>query len=286
MAIHQTEIHHQEVVFSAPNLQGLRVAWGGIWSGLLFALGVFILLSVLGMAIGVSTVEVGPGGDTSAKTVGIGAGVWGAVTLLIALFVGGWATTRAGMIRDGTTGMIEGVLLWVLSILALLYMASSGIGMLANGVFGSLTAVAQSAGAVVRKVDVDSLASGDPTQISARLKDAKTVSAVAAATGMPEEEARTKLNDLASKVDAAASDPARATAEVRQGLQELSSRAASRAEQAAARAQPYASATLWTTLVSMLLGLAAAIAGAMLGRRQVAERLLRSDVNTAVRAQP
>ena len=37
MAIHQTEIHHQEVVFSAPNLQGLRVAWGGIWSGLLFA---------------------------------------------------------------------------------------------------------------------------------------------------------------------------------------------------------------------------------------------------------
>jgi hypothetical protein len=274
MAVHTSEIREQ-VVLSSSGLQGIRVAWGGIWSGFLFALGVFLLLTVLGMAIGITAADIGTPDGTSARSLGIGAGIWGAVTLLVALFVGGWVATRAGMVHDGATGMIEGVLIWVLSVLALIYMASSGVGLLASGAFGSIGSVAQSATSTVRGgVDVEAIANGDVSQITARLNDPKTVSAVAAATGMQEAEARTTLSDIAAKVDAAKDDPARAAGEARQGLKDLASRAVARAEQAAARAQPAASATMWTALGSMVVGLIAAVAGAMIGRRQVAARLL------------
>lgn len=272
MAVHTTEIHEQ-VVIPAAGLQGLRVAWGGVWSGFLVALGAFLLLTVLGMAIGVTAADVGTPDDTSARSAGISAGVWGGVTLLIALFIGGLVATRSAMIHDGAAGLIEGVLIWVLSVLTLIYMASSGLAMLTSGVFGALGNVTQGATAAVRNIDVNALSSGDAEQITARLNDPKTAQLVASATGMPQEEARSTLSDIAAKVNAARGDPARVAAEARQGLQQIAARAQARAEQAAAQAKPYASATLWTALGTMVLGLLAAVAGAAMGRRQAARRL-------------
>src|SRR5262249_7488371 len=162
----------------------------------------FVLLTVLGMAIGVSAADVGTGTDTHAQALGVSAGVWSAVTLLIALFIGGLVATRSGMVLDGATGVIEGVLIWVLSMLALAYTAGSGVNLLAGGVFGRVSHVSQGATAAARNLDVDALSSGDADQIAARLKDAKTKQLVAAATGMPETEVRSTLNDVATKVDA------------------------------------------------------------------------------------
>ena len=273
MAVPGTEIHEHVVVAPTANLQGIRVAWGSVWSGFLVALGVFLVLSVLGLAIGISAVDIGPGEDANASSLGIGAAIWGGLTLLIALFVGGLVATRTGMIYDGAAGVIEGVLVWVLSILTLIYMAGSGIGLLSSGVFGALGGVTQGAAAAVRNIDVTELTSGDVTQISARLNDPKTVQLVAAATGMPQQEARSTLAGIAQQVEAARNDPTQAVAEARKGLQELASKAGARIERAAASAQPYASATMWSTLVAMVIALLAAIGGAMTGRRQVARRL-------------
>ena len=149
----------QRGVASASTIQqGSRIAWGGVWSGLLVAVGVFLLLSVLGLAIGVSTAEVGPGQDGNAKTLGIGAAVWSGLTLLISLFIGGMVATRTGMVYDRATGMIEGVLVWVLAIIMLIYMASSGIGMLTSGVFGALGGITKGAtAAVASSADVGDL---------------------------------------------------------------------------------------------------------------------------------
>lgn len=266
------EIHERAVVPSVDR-QGVRVAWGGVWSGLLVAIGLMLLLTVLGLAIGVSAADVGPGESGNAKGLGISAAIWSGVSLLIALFIGGMVATRTGMVHDKSTGMIEGVLVWILAVLALIYMAGSGIGTLSGSVFGALGGVTQGAAAAVRNVDVGDLTSGDVNQIVARLNDPKTVQLVAAATGMPQQEARSTLSGIAQRVEASRADPAQALAEARRGAQELSSRVSARVEQAAARAQPYASATMWTTLIAMVLALAAAIGGAMAGRRQVIHRM-------------
>ena len=124
-------------------------------------------------------------------------------------------------------------------------------------------------------VDVGDLSSGNVDQITARLNDPKTVQLVAAATGMAQAEARTTLSGIAQRVESARNDPAQAIAEARKGAEEIASKVTARAERAAAEAQPYASATMWSTL----LALVAAVGGAMSGRKQVANRL--ADVATS-----
>lgn len=263
---------YEHAALPAVNLRGARVAWGGVWSGILVGIGVFLLLSTLGLAIGISAAEVGPGEDSNAR-LGTGALIWSGLTLLFSLFVGGMVATRSGLIDDKATGMIEGALVWVLSILAIIYMASSGISMLANSASGIFGGLAQGAKSAVGTVDLTSLSHGDVDQMVARLNDPATVKMVATAIGAPEAEARSMLADIQQKVEAARTDPAQAAAAARQGLEQITARASERVERAAAAAQPYASRTAWITLGAMLLSLLAAVGGAMTGRRQAAKRL-------------
>jgi hypothetical protein len=123
------------------------VSWGGIWGGVLVAVGLLLLLTALGVAVGISAVQPG---ETEGTTLGAGAGVWAGISLLLALFVGGMVATRIGAITDGATGFFEGVLVWVVSILLMVYFASSGIGMLAGGAFKLVGGATQAIGAAVQ----------------------------------------------------------------------------------------------------------------------------------------
>lgn len=262
-------------IASASTIQrGSRIAWDGVWSGLLVAVGVFLLLSVLGLAIGVSAADVAPNQAGNARELGIGAAVWSGLTLLIALFIGGMAATRTGMVYDRASGMIEGVLVWVLGVILLIYLASSGISALTSGVFGALGGPARGAAqAVTSTINPAELASGNVDQITARLNDPKTAQVVATATGVSPSEAKANLASIAQRVESARNDPAAAAAEARRGAEDIASKAGARAEQAAADAQPYASATMWGTLLALVLSLVAAVSGAMMGRKQVGQRL-------------
>ena len=63
----------------------------------------------------------------------------------MSLFLGGLVSTRIGAITDGTTGFFEGALVWVVSVLLMLYLATSGIGMLAGGTLRLVGGAAQAA---------------------------------------------------------------------------------------------------------------------------------------------
>jgi hypothetical protein len=274
--VYQSVAHRSvETVETVPvTLEEGRVSWGGVWSGFLFGMGVLLLLSTLGLAIGVSTADIGPQRDLNASGLGIGAAVWSGVSLLIALFIGGMVAARVGMVFDRTAGMIQGSLVWVLAILGIIYMASSGISLVTSSAFSLLSGVTRQVGAAVTgATQLDDLASGDVNQIMARLKDPQTVKTIAAATGMPQQEVQSKLATIQTRVEAAKDNPAQAAAEAKQGLQEFVAQAGKRAESAAAKAQPYASAATWTTLGAMVLSLIAAIAGAGVGAKRAAARV-------------
>ena len=132
---------------AAVRAEGMRVSWGGVFGGVLVALGFLLLMTALGVAVGISAAQPG---ETDAATLGTGAGIWGGLSLLIALFLGGWVSTRIGAIFDGTTGFFEGALVWVVSVLLMLYFAASGIGMLAGGAFKLVGGAAQALGSVVQ----------------------------------------------------------------------------------------------------------------------------------------
>ena len=247
--------------------EGMRVSWGGIFGGVLVAIGLLMLLAALGVAIGISATDPG---QTQARTLGTGAGIYAAVSLLLALFVGGLVSTRIGAIFDGTTGFFEGALVWVVSLIMVATMASSGISMLAGGAFKLVGGATEAIGAVVQaQGGANADVSGSVDQMIARLKDPGTARQIASATGMSESEVSSTLSETAQRVENNRNDPKKAAAEAKQGMTQLYDKAKSSGalERKAEEVKPQATKAAWITFGALLLSLAAAVVGALAGRR-------------------
>jgi hypothetical protein len=258
-------------------LSGFRISWGGIWAGVLTVMGTLLFLTTLGLAIGISAVDPG---DTDAQALGTGAAVWSGLSLLIALFVGGMAATRLGMVFDKAAGAFEGALVWVLSFLIVLWLASSGVRLVASGISGLFSGIGQTMAATVS--GVDDLSSGSVDQMLARLNDPQTARTLAAASGLSEQEVRTQLSDVSRRVEAARNNPEQAAAEVRHGTSQLMARVRQQLPALAANAQDEATKAAWMTFGAMLISLLAAIAGSMVGRRRVVATLAHPEVNSEI----
>src|SRR2546421_10516055 len=102
-------------LFSA---EGMRVSWGGIFGGVLVAVGLLLLLAALGVAVGISAVD--PPQTEIAKG-GTGAGIWAGVSLLVALFIGGFGSTRIRATPHASTAVFSGFLVGGGSLLLVAY---------------------------------------------------------------------------------------------------------------------------------------------------------------------
>ncbi|MGH8603528.1 MAG: hypothetical protein ACREXR_12375 [Gammaproteobacteria bacterium] len=136
-----------------------RIAWGAVFAGVVLAIGIQVLLNMLGTGIGASTIDPLRGNTPDAEVLGISAAVWWILASLIALFVGGWTAARlAGMPRQ-VDGMLHGLLTWGLSTLVVFYCLGTIVGGLIGGTFnlisGGVAAVApQVADAVASEADL------------------------------------------------------------------------------------------------------------------------------------
>lgn len=260
----------RQLRYSAVRAEGMRVSWGGIWGGVLVAMGLLLLLTALGVAVGISALDPQ---QSEVENFATGAGLWAGFSLLLALFVGGMVATSTGVIFDRTTGFFEGALVWVVSVLLVGYLASTGVGMLAGGAFKIIGGATQAIGSVMQggagPGGVE--AAGSVDQIVSRLKDPKTAQQLASATGLSQEEVQTSLNDTVQRVEQNRDNPSQAAAEARQGFAQLYERAKQSGawEQKAAEMKPEATMAAWVSFGALLLSLAAAVLGAMVGRRRV-----------------
>jgi hypothetical protein len=73
---------------AAVRAEGMKVSWGGIFGGVLVAVGLLLLLTALGVAVGISAAQPG---ETEASTLGTGAGLWAGLSLLVAGYAAGGA---------------------------------------------------------------------------------------------------------------------------------------------------------------------------------------------------
>src|SRR3712207_4867696 len=190
--------------YAAMTREGAKVSWGGIFGGVLVALGLLFLLGALGVAVGITAADPG---QTQASTLGAGAGIWAGISLLIALFVGGMVATRIGAITDKTTGFFEGALVWVVSILLMLYFASSGVSLIAGTATRLVGGATQAATTVMQGGGANVDMSGGVDQILQRLKDPKTAQQIASATGMEQSEVQSSLSSTAQRVEKNKNDP-------------------------------------------------------------------------------
>jgi hypothetical protein len=272
MAVNYGNHEHRFAATAWFGTEGMKVSWGGVFAGVLVAMGVSMLLAALGLAIGVTAIDPG---ETDASAIGTGAVAWGALQLLIALFIGGMVATRVGAIIDRTTGFFEGVLVWVVSLILMAYLAGSGIASVASGAFTLLGGATQTFGAVIQteggppSVDV----SGTVDEMAEQLRSPELVNRVASVTGLSVNETRDTLNETATRVEAARDNPTQAAEEARRGIATLFDRARTSGALAAQaeEIQPEAASTAWLTFVALLLSLAAAVAGAMFGRSKAAD---------------
>ena len=112
-----------------------RISWGAALAGVAIALVTQLGLSLLGVGIGVSTIDPLTGDTPRAAAFGMAAGLWWMVSWCIALWLGGWAAGHlAGMPRrqDAT---LHGVLTWAFTTLLLFYLLTTAIGSLIGGGF-------------------------------------------------------------------------------------------------------------------------------------------------------
>ncbi len=123
-----------------------RISWAAVFAGVILVLVIQLLLNMLGVGIGMSTVDATQGETPSAQTFGISAGIWWGVSSLIALFIGGWIAGRLAGIPRKTDGMIHGLLTWGLATLLLVYLLTTAVGSVMGGAFGIAGNVLSAAG--------------------------------------------------------------------------------------------------------------------------------------------
>ncbi len=119
-----------------------RVRWGPIWAGLLSAFFALLVLSLLGLAIGASTVNTGAAVQgTGNQNAGSYSAIWAGISAIIAFLIGGYVAGRTAAVHERGWAALNGALVFLLALPILLWLASQGLGALignANHIAGGL----------------------------------------------------------------------------------------------------------------------------------------------------
>src|SRR4051794_11079445 len=99
-----------------------RVSWGAIAAGAMVALTIYVVLTMLGVALGLEIALRGSGAD-----LGAGAAIYSIVVLLLAMFFGGWATSRLAVGESKTEAVLYGLILWGVLFLGMVWLLGAGL---------------------------------------------------------------------------------------------------------------------------------------------------------------
>lgn len=136
-------VQHDRVTVSDMPLWYNRVSWGAIFGGLVMALSLQLLLTLLGSAIGLGAINPASEADPM-NGIGMGALIWFAISSIISMFFGGWI---GGKLANGTPadGLLHGWIIWGLATLVTFYLLTTAVGRVVSGV-GSLVGNGLAAG--------------------------------------------------------------------------------------------------------------------------------------------
>jgi hypothetical protein len=269
-----------------------RVSWGAVLAGVVVALVAQLILNMIGIGIGASTLDPGAGADQnpSARGFSIGAAIWWTVSGILASLAGGFAAGRLSGQPKEASAAWHGLTSWALTTLVIFWLLTSTIGGLVGGAYRGLTnvagSVASTAGGAIQtaaQTAAPTLAAGvaspfDAVEQSMRgamggndpaaLRDAAVAALRAAATGDEQKaaDARTRAAEALAKAQNIPVEDARAQVrqyeqQYRQGVE-----AAKReATEAAVTATKAVSRGALIGALSLLLGAVAAWFGGRMG---------------------
>jgi hypothetical protein len=152
---------HPTVSEDAHTLLLNQVSWGAIFAGVVVALVVQVLLTMLGVGIGIATLDPGTGDNPAASTFSVVTGLWYVVSGILAAFAGGYIAARMSGKTAATTGALHGLTTWAFTTLLVLYLLSTAVGSIVGGAFSGVAnavgglgqTVAQTAAPIVAQSD-------------------------------------------------------------------------------------------------------------------------------------
>jgi len=116
-----------------------RVRWGPILAGLLTTIATLLLLTLLGLAVGLSAFEPNDAGNSE---VGTSAAIWGAASALVAFFLGGWVAAKSAAVDGEASGALNGFLVGAAALALILWLIGTGLGNLIGAVGNNIGDIA------------------------------------------------------------------------------------------------------------------------------------------------
>jgi hypothetical protein len=109
----------------------LRVSWGAIWAGVFTFVAIWSVFGLLGMAIFASNANPNAGAPVSGQSVGIA--IWSIILTIIAMYVAGRETGRLAAVTNRHDGLIHGMIMFGLSIVATIVLTTLAGAALSGG---------------------------------------------------------------------------------------------------------------------------------------------------------
>lgn len=122
-----------------------RISWSAVFAGVLVAVVTQMLLTLLGLGIGLGSLDTVEEQNSTAG-LGIGTAIWYIVSSLLSLFAGGWVAGRLASAPRMFDGVIHGVLTWSLVTLFTVYLLTTAVGRIIGGVGSLVSGIAKTAG--------------------------------------------------------------------------------------------------------------------------------------------
>jgi hypothetical protein len=119
-----------------------RVSWGAVLAGVVLALVTQLILNLIGLGIGASTLDPAGGGSPSASSFSIGAGIWWIFSGILSALVGGYAAGRLAGQPKQSSGGWHGLTAWGLSVLVMVALLTTAVGAVLGGAFWTLASLA------------------------------------------------------------------------------------------------------------------------------------------------
>jgi hypothetical protein len=141
-----------------------KVSWGAIFAGVVVGLITQVLLTMLGVGIGIATLDPMTTDDPTASSFSIGAGIWYVLSGIIAAYVGGYIASRMSGKTVATTGALHGLTTWAFTTLLVLYMLSTAVGGIVGGAFSGITSAIGGATQTAATAAAPALAQANPLE--------------------------------------------------------------------------------------------------------------------------
>lgn len=141
-----------------------EVSWGAIFAGVVVALVVQVLLTMLGAGIGVATFSPATGDNPDATTFSVAAGIWYVIAGIIAAYAGGYMSARMSGKTHATAGALHGLTTWAVTTLLVLYFLTSTVGAIVGGAFSGVASVVGGLGQTVAQTAAPVVAAANPLE--------------------------------------------------------------------------------------------------------------------------